>query len=523
MSALYSWRVWAGVCLLVLARLVWFDVQILFAAPALRIQYIPDDAFYYLQLAKNFVRFGMWTFDSGLSVTSGFHLVNAYELAALYAIGRPSTETFVSWALCVSTLVTLTAFVLVWAFGVHMQNAVFLSVLAWLTSTRNVALNSVSITEWALTVLVASAYCFVLYRSYGELRAKILLVVLGLGILASLIRSDFGLVALGLVLGAGIEFMLTRRRAGLAQTLVGLGGAAVGVLLVFLHNYFFTGELVQSSALMKVHWAQLYPLQYFASLSLPPRLFGFEISALPLQLVLSFFGGATALYLLSIFLRVEIKHAQNDYAARRALVFGIASACALFGYLLFYANNAAVQPWYTGVMLAPTFVLLFVLGKFFAARIRHPFVRAAAAVVILGIVAYNLLSALRVNSANAPWAYQVALRNAGMFLAAHPEFSRVGAWNGGILGYYQGGTLVNLDGLVNNDIYAHAVAGTLPAYLQQKQIRYLLDYENLIQNSYMRQRGGYDDFSFLEKLKPLQTFDDGQFGYGRLTLYEIEP
>ena len=33
----------------------------------------------------------------------------------------------------------------------------------------------------------------------------------------------------------------------------------------------------------------------------------------------------------------------------------------------------------------------------------------------------------------------------------------VGSWNAGIIGYYQGGDVINLDGLVNNEVYPYMV------------------------------------------------------------------
>lgn len=49
------------------------------------ISVIPDDAFYYLVLAQNRVEYGFWTFD-GTAPASGFHLLYAYSLSAIYAL-----------------------------------------------------------------------------------------------------------------------------------------------------------------------------------------------------------------------------------------------------------------------------------------------------------------------------------------------------------------------------------------------------------------------------------------------------
>lgn len=49
-------------------------------------------------------------------------------------------------------------------------------------------------------------------------------------------------------------------------------------------------------------------------------------------------------------------------------------------------------------------------------------------------------------------------------------------WNAGIIGYYQGGSVVNLDGLVNDSIYQYAMSNTLPVYVEKIAITYIVDF-----------------------------------------------
>ncbi|MDL1896608.1 hypothetical protein FBQ82_10060 [Anaerolineae bacterium CFX7] len=524
MRLLFAWRLWALASLGVLALLGWFGLQILFASPSLRVQYTPDDAYYYFQLAKNLTRFGTWTFDGGVSVTSGFHLIHAYWLALVFAVTQPTTENFVSLGLVSSCATTLLAGGMAWGIGWRIQSTVYFMTLTWLASTSNVAFNSISATEWSLTVLCALLYYLAVAHWFRDTRKRVWLTLFALGMLGTLARSDFGLIPLGLFSGAAFVYLLTRQRGMLFQTFVGLCGAAFGVLLVFWHNYLFTGEITQSSALMKAYWAQLYPIRFLSSVQLPPRLLGLSLGAPLDELIFCVVIGAATSYLLLVYFRVELPRLRQNQTTPRGVVLVIASTFTLGSYLIFYANNAAVQPWYTGVLLVPAFVLVYSLGNFLNEILRpHTFLRATFGVFVVVIVAHNVLTFLPIGSTDAPWPYQRALQNAGKFLAAHPLDARVGAWNSGILGYYQGGTLVNLDGLVNNDIYAYAVSNTLPTYLSQKQIRYLVDYENVMEAPYMRQRGGYDDPSFISKLYVRQVLDANNYGYGRLALYEIAP
>ena len=80
---------------------------------------------------------------------------------------------------------------------------------------------------------------------------------------------------------------------------------------------------------------------------------------------------------------------------------------------------------------------------------------------------------------------------------------------------------LNLDGLVNDDIYYYAVNNSLPSYLEEKDIQYVVDFQ-LMFTPRFRQRGGYDNPIFLQKLKPVITFDQGQFPpWQFLTVYKI--
>ncbi|MFZ0544241.1 MAG: hypothetical protein WAM60_02300, partial [Candidatus Promineifilaceae bacterium] len=86
---------WTAVIILLGLNIVVFNLLIANSAEGLRVQYIPDDGFYYLTLARNFASSGMWSFDSGVSVTSGFHLLFAYILSGIYSAVHPDTNGFV--------------------------------------------------------------------------------------------------------------------------------------------------------------------------------------------------------------------------------------------------------------------------------------------------------------------------------------------------------------------------------------------------------------------------------------------
>ena len=81
---------------------------------------------------------------------------------------------------------------------------------------------------------------------------------------------------------------------------------------------------------------------------------------------------------------------------------------------------------------------------------------------------------------------------------------------------------MNLDGLVNNDIYEHARDNTLLQYLAQVNVSYVIDFDWMFVDTAMRRRGGYDDAAFQSTLRPVTVFDRATSGWKGLTLYRID-
>jgi hypothetical protein len=101
----------------------------------------------------------------------------------------------------------------------------------------------------------------------------------------------------------------------------------------------------------------------------------------------------------------------------------------------------------------------------------------------------------------------------------------VGAWNAGIIGYYAGGRVVNLDGLVNNEVYPYLIAGRLRDYVVRKEIRYVVDFESMLEDELMRRRGGYADGRLVTELHRVHAFPPWPDESDRsdLVLWEVLP
>lgn len=526
-------RFWSIGSLLAIVNLAFFDLAILSAPEALQVQFIPDDGYYYLTLARNFIRFDQWTFDGGISLTSGFHLILAYVLAGLYKLLQPTSGNFVHIGLILGALVTMIAVLIAWWLGRRERDAFFFIILTLVIGSRSFLLNSISITEWPLVILIAGLYCAFFYRGNAHNGGWIIPFMLGL--LGSLARSDFGLLPLSFLLSTLFIAWRRRIKSTLLSASSGLIGAVLGVGLILLHNFVTTGAFIQSSALMKSHWAQFGSQRVYNAVTL-----GLDV----LGINLGFSGFEQSLFLIGIFfvsgaltlIILAKKTGQNNLPfsvfkfdsqlpAQDQILILSAGFC-LTGYSIFYINNGATQNWYTANLTWPVFILFVATARYLDQRIlqRHHFATIWFSIFTTIALGIQLLSLYPPSAQTAPWPHQQFNLEAGRYLARNPLNVYVGSWNAGVMGYYLDGTgLVNIDGLVNNDIYPYAVSNSLPSYLRLKNIHYILDFENMFQPPFPR-RGGYDNDNFLSHLVPLKVFDQGQFvEFKYLRLYRIIP
>jgi hypothetical protein len=520
-------NLWAALSLGLIVVIILFGLKILTIDPSLQVQYTPDDAYYYLVLARNFARLGQWTFDSGHSITSGFHPLLAYILADIYWLTNPGIDQFVTYGLLLSIAITILAMLLAWRTGLRLETPYYFLFLALITSSRNFIFNSVSSVEWSLVLLIAILTVLQFWHSLADQpspRPRTLAIsLLALGFLGSLARSDFGLLPMSLAVAALLIFLRENDKQPLKTASWVLAGAVAGILFLFAHNYAFTGEILQSSALMKAHWRQTLDTQnqVVADMLLLLQDLMLPEGVNPVWFVL---GCLTALVMSAGLLGgVALVRRQRQLWTTREFALLTGMVLCFLGYLLFYTQNADIQPWYSANLIVPLFLILLNTAVF-AERLLGPhFIRIVISLLALVIILANLTAIYPLGPDTSRWPHQANKLAAGKSLARLPLDGRVGSWNAGIVGYYEGGHIINLDGLVNNDVYEYAVSNTLPLYLERNNIVYVLDFGSLFEIEWFRRRGGFDDPAFLESLTPLEEFDQIETVYGPMILYQVSP
>lgn len=501
-----------AVLALLLARVLYFQ-----AAPdEVLIAVIPDDAFYYLQMAKHRLAGGFWTFD-GSSPATGFHFLYGYLLVLVYAVAGDLDwrQLYLLVSVCAAFSIAAAAyFCCRGAARVFGQKVVPLAVAPFL-GAATVFQSTAMMESWLVLLLSAlTVYAVVCDRdaSLGQRAA-----LLALGALGSLARSDYGMLP-------GVLFCvsLVGRRwlddRVLARCFFVLAGATTGVALGLLHNLLTSGHLYQASAQTKLHWSSvdghsLLPAIHLAVSAALPFLTEFS------QLAKVAGGIALVAILVLGYASSRPSHRWSEKPNRKALLVFISSVLTVGGYILFYRHNsAALQIWYTSNLVVPL-AMAMAGGGFFLLQ------RAALAVPV-AVVTVALFAWTGVGSVTQlVWPHQVGMMRAGLALKLQPAPAAYGAWNAGIVSYFSGLPVVNIDGLTNDDLLVYIKQNRLFDYLKARNIAFLVDYEEMLGNPLRRRRGGYADERFDRCVRPLQALDgDAPDWVGtHLRLYQVVP
>jgi hypothetical protein len=495
------------------ASLAVFHLRFFLLSDSFRLTFIPDDGFYYLLPARNFPHLGFWSFDNGATVTSGFHIGWAY-LLALLSLGFRTQEGFFLAALALGALLTH-ACVAIAAKNLW-RNPTGLLVLALLAGSMDACQLSVSLMEWPLVVLMNGIYALALFRSPPKGSLSMLFM---LGFLGSQARSDFGLWPACL---AAAVCILARDHSGgrlWRSSLAGLGGAVAGVAFLFAHNRLMSGNFLQGSAAIKYFTTRAHggPNALMSGRTLVHLFTGFYPPALPEGLfplwvkalfLLLAFGGVFGF--MSKILWPKLESSDGDSA-----VFFLAALLALAGYHLLYCFDG-VELWYSANQAIPGALLLF-----FCLESSPGALKRGMFAVIAALIACNAWRAVSVQGGRRQ--SNLDARSAGLYLRAHAaELTRgkIGSFNAGLLNYEQGGEIINLDGLINNEVIPYIIGGNIACYLQKKGIAYIADYAVFQPSN--RISLGFPDGLLESAILSTRQISDGPKTTESCYLYEID-
>jgi hypothetical protein len=474
------------------------------------VTFFPDDAFYYLQVAKNFAAHGRWTFD-GTAPATGFHLLWGYGWAAVFALA-PRLDLI--WIYVLSFGISEVCYVLAAvALGIVAVecygSGALLAVFAVFLGTSVFMLPGLGM-ESAPTLLCAAVLCLLLFRARQAEREgwPRLLALYGVGLAGMLSRSDFGVFVFACLVASVLDSAWRRNLSleAVRPAAIGFAGALSGLGVILTHCWLVSGHLFQASAQTKFFWSSLNGHSIVAPLLL---LAASIVYKLPYATTLMY----PLLAALAIVAVAALAHVWRTRAPGAPVLTGV---LAVVGYVVLYSRDSrALQIWYVASFATPLTLIAAPAAAALAARFR------AFAVVLVGVAAAGILAL----SVRPLWANQKGLKDAGEFLAARPELAPVGAWNAGSIGYFAGRPVTNLDGLVNDDILPYARSGTLADYVRKRQLAYIVDYGAMLGKD-LSLRGGYADGLLASCLKPQMQIDaarpEQHWQDSALTLYKVD-
>jgi hypothetical protein len=455
------------------------------AAPVERLVVIvPDDAFYYLQIARNLVATGHATAD-GVSVTNGYHplwLAIVTSLAAMI----PDREWLLRTALGVSVLLHGVVAWLVGARVTQMAGRAWgrTAALCWLLNRVAfvIALQAMESTLYVAMILVAlgvhlrlaatsaSAATATATAAAGESPPRSLLLRYGASLgFVVLARTEGAIIAVIALAWLGVRL----RRTPLRWLL-----CAATTLLVLLPWLLFSlwqvGTIQQDSGVMKALWAaDLFPsvasrltnlldtLDFFLRGSL--RLMWYSLPW-PLVAIAIIAPGAA-------FIAVHWQRPRGRAAiALRAVVIPASVIVVIYGLTLIDR-----QIWWLGLPWLAMFLtamigMVWLCRAIPAVRRRQPLVRAA-------LMAASLLSFIALTRAPlAPYLSQAdVLRSQAAIEQLIPADQRIGCFNAGLSLYFGTSRVVALDGLVSHAARGYWIEHRVDDYIRDAKVRFIAD------------------------------------------------
>ena len=200
---------------------------------------------------------------------------------------------------------------------------------------------------------------------------------------------------------------------------------------------------------------------------------------------------------------------------RDDLLFMLAGSGAIALYIVVYGADGGVQPWYTADFVIP-FVLA--VGPLFGFLESDAFAQSCAALGIAIVCARNVPQAFQ-----PLWRYQYNTLALSDYLRQHPVQGQIGSWNAGILGYFLDGGIVNLDGVVNDQVYPYVLDHRLVAYMEAIDLKYVADYPRQIFDANSAKTFGYSLQELKTRLQPIYSvpkFESGDY-WTDFTLYRL--
>lgn len=474
------------------------------------VTFIPDDGFYCLVLAKNFIKYGIWTFD-GVAPASGFQILSTYLLALIYSLNISAglESIFLYYSILNLIFITISYYLILKISNLLENKNITIIYLLFLPTLYTLTTNFL---ESSLVVLLSVITVF--FYCIERINYKNLILLFITGFVGTLVRVDYGLIPLSLAIGALIYSWPNIRSASVLKAIAPLFGASFGVLFISAHTYLISQSFVQNSVAIKSHWGALLGLDLIP----PIKMMGATISPLLFiptpELLYKYLKSLLLMFTLIIVIAILLKNLTKINLKKYDLIlFCIIS---LFGYAIAYSFNPAVQNWYSAVFVTPLIIFLFVIIK----------INNFNSWKFLNKLLFGSIFIINYFACFVPqYPWQIEMLEAGKYVKDNRNLGLVGSWNSGIIGFISGGGVVNLDGLVNDEIYNFIIQDNAVGYIKQRKINTLIDYNSTIDVTKNQILNGYSNNKLNEVVLEREDLNFNKWAYSsnNIVLLRLKP
>ena len=513
-------------------RLLFGTALVVFAAAAGHVltadvdrllQVVPDDTFYYLEIARHLARTGRSTFD-GLSTTNGYHPL---WMAVLWGLATLIEDRMALLRAALGLSFVLHAGVALGVFYAVRRLADtgwgWTAAACWLINPLafSIAITATEAELSALTVLGVLLAHLRLSAEYAKRRQpstrQVLEYSAALGLLC-LARTD------GMVIAAlGLSWLAAQSwRTGQAlrwvvlRVLVAAAAAAAIMAPWWLFSLSQVGTVVQDSGAMKMLWAsERYPTALARLDNVAATFAFFGRRCLTLMTVWNFsWASFTAFVMLlgAAPMVVLTRHARSPQAcALRAVLTAMLALTLVYGWAL-----VERQIWWLALPCLATMLVVFTSLPLALRAV--PLSRAArwGAQTAMVVLAVTLLARWHVKGYR-PYPWQPDVRHSQLAIERIvPASERVGVFNAGIPAFFGSRPVIALDGLVSHQARRHWQARRFDDYLARHRVGYIADEQGVMDKALRFSSGSLH----LEELAsfPLEGWPTGKRLLWRVTI-----
>jgi hypothetical protein len=436
---------------------------------------IPDDSYYYFQLAANIGR-GLGPTVDGVNLTNGFHPLWGYVIAPVFWLKGINPDLPVRLAMALGGVLDVAAAYFVYRTIYLLSSSrggAYLGAACYLTAPL-VLLHSVNgeVTAITLFLVALATWQFARILKHDLWRLK---DVLWLGVfcgLMNLARSDTASYSLAILLLL-TYYLIGQKKPGLIAAFILPGVVLAAPWLIW--NFVTFGTVVQVSAVAmpyvwKVKAGGPGGFDVIKSFAAVVRHFG----------AFTHFSPLSGLTLVAVGLAWGLLIGRDTAGRRGHWVVLALTAAAFVNFLAHVVVRRYTRDWYFSEFAVVAALTVGVAaGLYPVAAKRRP--ALLLAVFFLWLAGGAPYAVKRVLSPSHEW--QPEMRRGAEWINAHPGV-KVAAFNGGIVSYYADNRVTVVDGNVNNAAFEALKRRRLYQYLVDNDIRYVVDYDRPIYYTY---------------------------------------